>query len=359
MKVDSEFQVDSTGQRRAGKSHFDERLSRQLGRPKLAEMRLMEDANHRRNIESLAKSSFTCMLIGARQTGKRTIVKCFVKLLNEFKIAVDEYKKESILLKLLDCSAKLQGLASQQPELDTLDRYMLERGQQPRAPRSRINSWLGTGKTGVSKLLNLPKPNKRRLNSAISATRESSFDSIDKHIQHRRHTTIDQGATGSENAPDDSGSDDANHLTVPEARTLDGNKSDLDPRNESTFIEQLQVPVVSVEYRKQSTAGLVDRRSSECPSRFKLSPNSDLHTQSKLKDTTEWPYSEGARLSLRDLNRRRCKIQFKTRRQLSERHVAVLSRGSIADLSANLSFNHAFRSTLPDSFIVVYSINDR
>lgn len=151
----------------------------------------------------LKKNSFTCMLVGSRQSGKRSIVKCFVKLLNEFRLAVKEYRREKMLTRLMDCSERLQELQEQQEEQQQhqLDRRTSTASQM--FTRSRINSWLagsgsGSGSAGAPN-------NKQRLNS-VAATpihhyqqqqrnKQMGLQSTpDKHNkqQHRRHTAIEQ-----------------------------------------------------------------------------------------------------------------------------------------------------------------------
>lgn len=134
----------------------------------------------------VSRDFFSCMLLGARQSGKRTIVKCFVKLLNEFKLAADEYKKEKMLAKLIDCSEKLQDIANQHQ--DSASDPACHSSANQTESRRRLNSWLGTNT--VNKLLKLPHlSSKRRLNSMVPNMNVTSDN--DQSTHQRRHTAID------------------------------------------------------------------------------------------------------------------------------------------------------------------------
>lgn len=157
---------------------------------------------HLHAISMLRRNSFNCTVLGARQTGKRTIVICFVKLLNEFKLAADEYKKEKMLSKLVECSERLQEITSKQEEQEQQlldEQKRLE--QQPRQRRtSRLNSWLPGGER-VKNLLNLAPAGKRRLHSVANLWHnQQSSSNIDNEQQQmvtlsvtedgQKHTTI-------------------------------------------------------------------------------------------------------------------------------------------------------------------------
>ena len=131
----------------------------------------------------LRKRAFSCTILGGRQTGKRTIVKCFVKLSNEFKLAANEYKKEQMLSKLVECSERLQELASAAAAAADEDELAATRRQ---SRQTRLNSFLnlgsvvgGGGSALKSRLMSLSSPSgsavKRRLHScaglgSVSAT---------------------------------------------------------------------------------------------------------------------------------------------------------------------------------------------
>jgi hypothetical protein len=127
------------------------------------------------NVQALAvlrKNSFACTILGARQTGKRSIVICFVKLLNEFKLAADEYKKEKMLTKLVKCSEKLQELASRKEQ--ELEEEEEQQRRQRQRRTSRLNSWLPRGDT-VKNLLNLSPVSKKRLHSVAGPLLTAGF----------------------------------------------------------------------------------------------------------------------------------------------------------------------------------------
>lgn len=348
-------------------------------------------------LELLRKSSFTCMVIGARQTGKRTIVKCFVKLLNEFKLAAEEYKKEKMFNKLVEFSERLQELQQQRQE--SLEEHM---HQQERAgQRSRLNSWLG-GNT-VNKLLNLPiSAHKQRLHSVSGL---NPAGDVSPESQPRRHTAIDARSRPSFQAQTTSLEDQTvgaiNENTDDSRRFLDverasrliscSNKSDTDVNYCTTTnaasgnnldSNQLRVPTLDsrLGLRKGSefsslrgsvflnepddsttTAGCVgdeldstsaNRLTGECRSRL-LSTGSIIRAkrQSILSMSKR---RRRAKLSLKEMNRRRCRVIFKTRRLISDNFSRILcpeEETEEADLYA--------QRTLPDAFLVVYSINDR
>lgn len=125
---------------------------------------------HLHALDMLRKNSFGCTILGGQQTGKRTIVICFVKLLNEFKLAAEEYKKEKMLAKLVECSDRLQEITSRREEQEQQRQQLTEQGehlQQHQRRTSRLNSWLPGGER-VKSLLNLSPGGKSRLNSVVN-----------------------------------------------------------------------------------------------------------------------------------------------------------------------------------------------
>lgn len=386
------------------------------------------EEDNQRALFLLRKNSFNCTLVGARQTGKRTIVKCFVKLLNEFKLAADEYKKEKMLSKLVECSERLQELTSQQ-EQAAEDAGAMERT----CGRSRLNSWLG-GAT-MNKLLNLSPKSKRRLNSVVGlwspGAREGAPSGAGGQQQQRRHTTIEPpsvqgpGPTATRSAPGAShasGADQTSgaagssrYLNVYDSRQATHlvsccNKSDTNvnytvnqPTTTTTSVRQtrqsqddgvtthqLKVPAFdSVQLRKHS-----DPLGSFGPSSPTTASGSQQHlaaasraarrhTSANFVSANEEPAQQQASpiararkqsvalsrrrqrmlLSLKELNRRRCGIKFKTRRQISQSCLEQLKRPVVDGIRRRASTTNGrsslMQADLPDSFLVVYSINDR
>lgn len=300
------------------------------------------DDTQKELMELLKKSSFTCLLIGARQSGKRTIVKCFVKLLNEFMLAVDEYRKERSLAKLIDCTDRLQ---QQQLELEMLAN---EPNRRISVQRSRVNSWLG----GANKLLNLPAhlgSSKRRLNSMCPPVRLHELAPFE-----RRHTAIDSSfrlhandhPTGSALLRPDS--------SLSQSRRLNSayNKSDYDisyshshsqsaNSNPDSSSNHLQVPSVC---SPQTSPVSQSRRSMRASTQ--LSGSASVRQQ-RLQSMQLQSARTRPLISLKELNKRRVKVKFKTRRQLNDSYLNPQA--------------HADQTALdpPDSFLVIYSINDR
>lgn len=169
------------------------------------------DRLRERNLNLLNKKSFNCMLLGSRRTGKRTIVKCFIKLLNEFKLAVDEYRKEKVLNKLLDCSEQLQELelkrqeqleaiklaAQQTTDHQSQNQDRKQSGRLQSINRLRLNSWLGNVES-FNKMLS-SKNVKRRIHSFVgTTTNEPATNSTvecaaarQDPSKQRRHTAIE------------------------------------------------------------------------------------------------------------------------------------------------------------------------
>lgn len=411
----------------------------------------------------LAKNSFTCLLIGSRQTGKRTIVKCFVKLVNEFRLAAEEYRKEKILTKLMDCSERLQALAKQQDELEQQEQErerhqtLMGTSNHPRR-QSRLNSWLG------GKLLPAAG-NKLRLHSLVpTSTTPTSFLSAasaqpaDQQRQHRRHTAIEPVAGfnlcgGGANRPRASLAPQmltrdgiGRHSTkerrrpteflVPDsgARLSCCNKSDfninyLDTAMESQpassqqeyiVMSQLQVPssgsrcagqLQSTQFLNTSTSSLCKpaggdnqlpsssssspmaarASQSHSPTRICINANDDemndaarrrrssanphppqrISTHHPSRQPTPGQQARQTTVSLKEINRRRIRVRFSTRRQLSDKLVSYLSNKTTTtnpnhpadnnnnNDSSESENNPHTKLALPDSIMVVYSVNDR
>jgi len=174
--------------------------------------RKAEEAASCRHELQLKKAAFNCMLLGTRQTGKKTLVKCFVKLLDEFKLASDEFKREKMLSKLVECSERIHELAKQQQlREEQLARAELahqksasrrrrrrssagedceEAGSELREGRrgrrasrllqtmhrrrSRLNSWFGE-RVGT-RLLNLSPSSARRLQTLVGSSLRARTD---------------------------------------------------------------------------------------------------------------------------------------------------------------------------------------
>lgn len=356
-------------------------------------------------LELLRKSSFTCMVIGARQTGKRTIVKCFVKLLNEFKLAAAEYKKEKMLTKLVGFSERLQEIQQQRQE--SIDEQERQSGQ-----RSRLNSWLGG--TTVNRLLNLTVPaNKQRLHSVSGLSPNHNLSS-ESQQQPRRHTAIEAGRYRASFQAQPPGSledqsmvhdkktdvnpkrvlkddDSKRFLNVERANRLTScsNKSDTHVNYAATTTtisasqnnldtNQLKVPDLNCHPSLRKSSDFSSLRGSV----FLNEPDPDTGNAmngsnltinqptgcSGPRLSTASAYARPkhqsilamgrrrrrAKLSLKEMNRRRCRVLFKTRRIISDKFARILcpeEDSEEADLYAQRS--------LPDAFIVVYSINDR
>lgn len=374
-----------------------------------------------RAIELLRKNCFTCTLIGDRQSGKRTIVKCFIKLLNEFKLAAQEYRREKMLAKLMDCSERLQTLAvsgaNASCELDD----SAQSSPVKVSPRARMNSWFAEGK----KLLNLSTgTNKRR-------PKADQFDGLAGQQQHqRRHTTAlnrsehfpaspleptnsrasSRGPTlkvsdirpqlletsdirspqGSDS--DNSGSCDSSsicsstssppsssELSSPASKRAAKIGSRLDDCNRSDFnisyhadhagpsgsSRALDGQMINNSRLKVTALPLGPRRSlnERYIARSRpISPTDNQRTNSSLSNRAS-RYGSAARLDrfhledaakkpariprigLKQLNKRRYRVRFSTRRKLNSKYLEDTEDNSPA--------------VLPDCFIVVYAVNDR
>lgn len=428
-----------------------------------------------KNFELLAKNSFTCLLIGARQTGKQTIVKCFVKLVNEFRLAAAEYRREKILTKLMDCSERLQELAARQEQLELEER---ERHQAIMAAaarsgggdrrRSRVNSWLG-GKL----LTHLPASatTKLRLHSLVptlsgadTPTSSAAAARLEQLRQQRRHTAVGSAATATTTSTssgfrpatcgsecDGGGKDDrggrgfaaagsrsqvlvrdapGRHSTKerrrPTAEFLQPevaqftccNKSDfninyLDTDHEQRtsgqadasggadyiVINQLQVPSsrchpastqsrgsftssalslckpaaaaggstsaleVAAASQPQSPARCIristeaiqdlDKRRRRSSSN-KQHHNHHYHHHHRQETTEQKRHARQTTVSLKEINRRRIRVKFSTRRQLSDKFFDVSTRAK-----SEKEAHREASGQLPDSIMVVYSVNDR
>lgn len=346
-------------------------------------------------LELLRKSSFTCMVIGARQTGKRTIVKCFVKLLNEFKLAAEEYRKEKMLNKLVGFSERLQELQQQRQESLEDHQQQQERAGQ----RSRLNSWLGSNT--VNKLLNLPIPaHKQRLHSVSGLNpardlspetqprRNTAIDTRFRSSFQAQTTSLEDQTIGSAN---ETSNDSRRFLDVERANRLTSctNKSDSNVNYTTTSrntndSNQLRVPTPSSRsnLRKgsdfsslrgsvflneptedstttvggcaadDSTTTSTNRLTGE--SRSRLLSTGSISRAKRQSILTMSKRKRRAKLSLKEMNRRRCRVIFKTRRIISDNFSRILcpeEESEETDLYA--------QRTLPDAFLVVYSINDR
>lgn len=375
----------------------------------------------------LRKSSFTCTLLGARQTGKRTIVKCFVKLLNEFKLAADEYKKEKLLTKLVECSERLHQL---QAEVGADGQVSSEGPEGPErrwGRTARLNSWLGMNKLR----LNLSPGGKRRLHSVVGlwAPKEATDQ---QQQQQRRHTTFEPSlgptATTSfinqQQQQQQRASGPRRFLGVQDARSAMlscSNKSDSNlnysvlatsepqpppppPPPVASSSQQLciHVPDAAQLTKRQSQSPgepllrATDRKPMNVPPQAAWRRHTNALVSISAAGTDRRPPTSttGGRgrpaarkqstaaaltkrrqrqlLSLKELNRRRCGIKFRTRRQISESCLEQLKRPVIDEIRRRASslapqegpvesssFASPAQLELPDAFLVVYSINDR
>lgn len=368
-----------------------------------------EDEDERLTMDLLKKGSFTCMLVGARQSGKRSIVKCFVKLLNEFKLALDEYRKEKMFAKLMDCSERLQALSDQQEERlrlqaisdQQLDRRLSGFEQVRNWQRARGNSWL-IGSPRVDRWFKLSSMSgggaKRRLNSMVASNQSAHLfvPGSEPASQQRRHTTIEHDSLIAQQQHNFKTSQDRFLTVANEPNKLSPcNKSDFNidyqgasgsRSRESIAMQQLQLQVPSKSLPSQE----VERRSSTRTStgtlrpsatgdtrrsmQFLVSPSSPDNDQSGagLRPRNQSIQVNGKRvpmLSLKELNKRRIRIKFKTRRQLSDKYQTILNsnnQDNSEDKSNKLSYEReknnpksVIAPDLPDSFMVVYSVNDR
>lgn len=372
-----------------------------------------------RAIELLAKDCFTCTLVGDRQSGKRTIVKCFIKLLNEFKLAAEEYRREKMLAKLMDCSERLQTLKVASENQLQLEREKEKEQQQHRhhhrhdalarkgSPRVRVNSWIAEGKSVANKLLNLPSSigaTKRRLNSMVvnygdrletpelyhndrqrrhtaaidrfeqfeAQANESPEESATANSSRAHtHLKLNKPAYGSGSISDNSGSyensicssgDSSESDKLVAMRQAPCNKSDFNINYsfddahvdvssralESPVIAQLAVPDI-VPTRPRSSSERLIRADSRSVSPNNYHNRADggadvgLPTEPEAKRTRQ-----GLRIGFKELNKRRVKVRFSTRRQLSDKYL-------VEELDDKTSVEVQF----PDCFIVVYAINDR
>lgn len=414
-----------------------------------------DEKDEEETLRLLEKSCFVCSLVGSRQTGKRTIVKCFVKLLNEFKLVAGEYKKEKILTKLMDCAERIQKLQSEQEEQQQQQQQQqLQRTtnsnssdigyDQDRSARKRsISQWISGG--AVNRLLNLPSvvgSNKRRVNSMIPQNRPIELD--EKGPYERRHTTIEpprflihrssrpdvtdsslniyesdqqhrsscninneegdecqesnqrddmskflcdkQTSESSSSKHHESNNESTKYLTVSTSLKARCNKSDtninyanesydlrMSISNENESSKNLQNKTNEDRERASDSYSSDDRVSMEADDRNNkdckgsvLSPSSsslmqNLNEQQRSirsrKDSIKLINEARLQrnkpfLSLKELNRRRIRIKFKTRRRLNEAYFG--DHKSSAD-----HHRGSRRVEYPDSFMIVYSINDR
>lgn len=386
-------------------------------------------------IELLAKTCFTCTLVGDRQSGKRTIVKCFIKLLNEFKLASQEYRREKMLAKLLDCSERLQTLSipthSGQHKSKASDSALGSPAKV--SPRARVNSWFAEGK----KLLNLSvKANKSRLDP-ISAGRLTSPGQLASQHQQKptgsanlvEHIPVDQSGnqyeqpsrsralalevadtdpqlleTTSFRSPsgsvsDNSGSCDSSsicsstgsgpsslELSAQASKSIINRRSRLDDCNKSDFNINYHADRVSADTSRASRAlegrwadnskltvtGVTLGQRRSLNERYLADSSLDsLSRDGKLGASTnslivnrnrsepepapqpnQFEYNDTIskpnripRISLKQLNKRRYKVKFSTRRLLSSKYLLDTPTGA--------------KAKLPDCFMVVYAINDR
>ena len=179
---------DGTGQKA-------EKLDDERGQQLRRKSRALARENFSPKEAELRRNSFNCMLVGSRQTGKRTIVECFVKLLAEFQLASSEFKREKMLSKLVECSGRIQELAErqqqaeQQAELEQEERESRARRRRLSGigghaafrsrRRSRLNSWLGEH---GSRLLNLSPSSRRRLHSLVGGGGGGSCERRDEQL---------------------------------------------------------------------------------------------------------------------------------------------------------------------------------
>lgn len=361
-----------------------------------------EDEQVRMNL--LKKNSFTCMLVGARQTGKRSIVKCFVKLLNEFKLALDEYRKEKMLTKLIDCSERLQALSSQREEirLQAMSDQQLDRRSSSYEQggknwqRARGNSWLSG--SPVDRWLRLPNigaigDSKRRLNSMVASRPQLLISGSDPN-QQRRHTTIEhESLIQHTQSPFKTTHDGFLRVdNVPNKLNSSCNKSDFNidyqdnSRSRDSMELRLNVPSASrssqeVDERRVSARDLSgtfkpDTRSEVGARRLMqfLSPSPPIadnnnHQMVSPRSRIQSIQVNGRRkpiLSLKELNKRRVRIKFNTRRQLSDKITRLIASEQNNSDKNNENVqpvseknNCLVEFDLPDSFMVVYSVNDR
>lgn len=411
-----------------------------------------EDEDEKLKMSLLKKSSFCCMLVGARQTGKKSIVKCFVKLLNEFKLALEEYRKEKMLTRLMDCSERLQALSDEQEErlrLQALSDQQLNR--RPSSyddhhhhhhgnktwQRARGNSWLSG--SPIDRWLRLPSISaadgaKRRLNSLVAgasghlpALLVSGSDALNQ--AKRRHTTVEHAECLKDlkqNQSDPFKSSQDGFLSVGDALKnklhSSCNKSDFNidyyqETNEKQSIEMqplsLNVPSTSLSNQSQrfaqragstrdladgvstttykpdsSSEALATKRSmqflSPSPPNTAESSSCNTNNQQQMIMMMASPHrtrtqSIQARrkpiLSLKELNKRRIRIKFRSRRQVSDKYITssqqpptttTSQKNNPPDKNKNSQLaseeeklNCFIEFNLPDLFMVVYSVNDR
>lgn len=384
-----------------------------------------DDTEHEETLRLLEKSSFVCMLVGSRQSGKRSIVKCFVKLLNEFKLAAGEYKKEKILTKLMDCAERLHQLnqleEEQNQELVSAEMRASQPNLHDRVRKRSISQWISSGR--VNKLLNLPSvvATKRRVNSMVPPNRPIELD--EKAPFERRHTAIgpprflihessrDNLAQIAQQTDDPAAQSDIQSIKSPLASEQESPRLSIQEPESHRFLtvsmglaNRCVQSDTDINYTDHSNDFLIDRIDSPKPDETRDESQlndsnlpADKSTQVKQRvsiggfseishrpscqmlpsgvDESQHRSARSRResvrliqaaksqknrpfLNLKELNRRRIRIKFNTRRRLNE---AYLSDKITQDESRRRHRNTIEISPAgyPDSFMIVYSVNDR